>query len=128
MVHYLHYHHQVYSMCLKRKREREREKANFSSFMTVHVFSVIQSCPTLCNCLDSSLSGSSVYGVFQARILEWIAISSSRVSLWPKDQTHVSCIGRQILYHWTTWESLFYETYNLVLKVNHSHINHKTKS
>ena len=50
----------------------------------------------------------SVHGIFQARILEWIAISSSRGSSQPKDQTSiscVSCIGRQILYHCTTREA-----------------------
>ena len=44
-----------------------------------------QSCPTLCNSTDYSLPGSSVLGIFQERILEWVAISSSRVSnlhLW----------------------------------------------
>ena len=42
--------------------------------------SVAQSCPTLCNPIDSSLPGSSVHGVSQARTLEWVAISSSRRS------------------------------------------------
>ena len=61
-----------------------------------------QSSPTLCNPMDYSQPGSSVYGIFQARILEWVAISYSRVSFQPRDQTHifsVSCIDRQILYH-----------------------------
>ena len=61
-----------------------------------------QSCPTLCDPLDCSLPGSSVHGIFQARILEWVAISFSRGSSWPRDQTWVSCvscIGRQVLYH-----------------------------
>ena len=39
---------------------------------------VAQSCPTLCNPVDCSLPGSSVHGIFQARILEWVAISFSR--------------------------------------------------
>ena len=52
--------------------------------------------------MDSSPPGSSVYGISQARILEWAAISFSTGSSWPRDQTHVSCIGRQILYHWAT--------------------------
>ena len=39
-----------------------------------------QLCPTLCNPMDSSLPGSSVHGIFQARILEWVAMPSSRVS------------------------------------------------
>ena len=57
--------------------------------------------------MDCSLSGSSVYGISQARILKWVAISFSRESSQPRDQTHVFCIGRQILYHWATRESLY---------------------
>ena len=49
-------------------------------------FSVAQSCPTLCNPLDCSLPGSSVRGVFQARILEQVTTSYSRGSSGPKDQ------------------------------------------
>ena len=47
-----------------------------------------------------------VCGILQARILEWVAISFSRKSSWPKDGTlvsFVSCIGRQILYYCATW-------------------------
>ena len=44
------------------------------------VFSVTQLCPVLCNPMDCSSPGSSVHGIFQARILEWVAISSSRGS------------------------------------------------
>ena len=54
---------------------------------------VAQSCPTLCNPMDCSLPGSSVHGIFQARILEWVAISFSRGSSQPRDQTPVSCIA-----------------------------------
>ena len=46
-----------------------------------------QSCLTLCNPMDCSPPGSSVHGVFQARILEWVAISYSRESFWPRNQT-----------------------------------------
>ena len=53
--------------------------------------------------MDCSSPGSSVCGIFQARILEWIAISFSRGSSQPRDWTHVSCMGRLILYHWATW-------------------------
>ena len=49
--------------------------------------------------------GSSIHGTFQARILKWVAISSSRGSSSPRDQTHISHIGRQILYHWATREA-----------------------
>ena len=50
--------------------------------------------------------GSSVHGIHQARILEWVAISFSKGSFLPGDQTHVSCIGRQILCHWAGVGSL----------------------
>jgi len=50
----------------------------------------------------------SVHGISQARILEWVAISFSRGSSWPKDQTQVSYSGRQILYRWVTWEVDFW--------------------
>ena len=56
--------------------------------------------------MDYSPPGSSVHDISQARILEWVSISFSRRSSWPRVQTHVSCIGRQILYHWATWEAL----------------------
>ena len=60
--------------------------------------------------MDCSPPGASVHGIFQARILEWVAISSSRGSSRPRDQTWVSCDSRnsrRILYHWATWEALW---------------------
>ena len=57
----------------------------------------------------TSPSGSSVHGIFQARILEWVAISYSRGSSQPRDWTHISCIsciGRWILYRCATWEHI----------------------
>ena len=68
---------------------------------------VAQLCLTLCDCVDCSPPGSSVHGIFQARIVEWVAISFSRGSSPSRDWTCVSCIGRQILYHCATWEALF---------------------
>ena len=59
--------------------------------------------------LDCSPPGSSVHGISQVRILEWVAISFSRGSSWPRDWTwvsYISCIGKQILYHRVTWEAL----------------------
>ena len=53
---------------------------------------VTQSCPALWNPMDCSPPGSSVHGILQAGLLEWIAISFSSQSSWPRDQTHVSCI------------------------------------
>ena len=55
--------------------------------------------------MDCSPLGSSVHGISQARILEWIAISLAKGSSWPRDWTHVSCTGRLVLYHWATKEA-----------------------
>ena len=66
-----------------------------------------QSCPTLCSPMDCSPPGSSVHGIFQARILQRVAISYSRGSSRLRNQNCVSCAsysGRQILYHCATWE------------------------
>ena len=52
-----------------------------------------QCCLTLCHPVVCSLLSFSVHGVFQARILEWVAISSSRGSFLPKDWTHLSCVS-----------------------------------
>ena len=60
---------------------------------------VTQSCLTLCNSMDCTtpphprLPGSSVHGILQARILEWVAIPFSRGSSWPRDQTHISWVS-----------------------------------
>ena len=62
----------------------------------MHACSITQSCPTLCNTMDCSLLGSSIHGIFQARILEWIAISFSRGSAQPRDQTQVSHIAGRL--------------------------------
>ena len=61
-----------------------------------------QACPTLCNPVNCSPPVSSVHGTLQASILEWVAISFSRGFFWPRDLTHVSWIGRWILYCWAT--------------------------
>ena len=60
---------------------------------------IAQSCPTLCDPIDCRLPGSSVHGIFQARILKWVAISFSSRSSWPRDWTWVSCIVGRWLYH-----------------------------
>ena len=72
--------------------------------------SVALSCLTLCDPMYCNPPGFSVYGNSQTRILEWVAISFSRGSSWPRDWTCVSFIGRQVLYHCTnldisTWLS-----------------------
>ena len=71
---------------------------------------VAQSCLTLCDPMDHSPWGSSVHGIFQARILEWVVISFSRGSFWPWDRTRVSCVSyifRRILHHWATGEASY---------------------
>ena len=63
----------------------------------------LQLCPTLCDPMNCSPRGSSVHGILQVRIPEWVAMSSSRASSRPRDWTHISyisCTGRQVLYHW----------------------------
>ena len=75
------------------------------SLFITHACSVTESCPTLCDTMDVSPPGSSVHGLSQARILEWVAISSSSGSFPPRDPTCVSYTGRQILHHWATWEA-----------------------
>ena len=58
--------------------------------------------PTLSDPINCSLPGSSIHGILQARILEWVAVYSSRGPSQPSDQTgisYVSCIGKQVLYH-----------------------------
>ena len=66
---------------------------------------VVKSHSTLCNPIDCSPQGSSVHGIFPARMLEWVALSFTRGSSWPKDRTCISWIGRQILYCWATREA-----------------------
>ena len=65
--------------------------------------------PPLCDPIECNLPGSSINGMFQAKILEWAAISSSRGSFRSRDRNQVSCsscFSSQILYHWATWEAL----------------------
>ena len=66
---------------------------------------VIQLCPTLFNPIDYSPPGSSVHGIFQARILEWVAISFSRESSQPGDRTQVSCTAGRFFTIWATREA-----------------------
>ena len=60
---------------------------------------VAQLCPTLCDPMDCSPPGSSIHGILQARILEWVAIPFSRGSSQPKDLTQVSCISGRYFHH-----------------------------
>ena len=97
----------------------------FWTFISVHfvwqmcVFSIIfevilkaevkldtQSCPTLWDSVDCSSSGSSVHGILQAKILEWVAISFSWGFSWSRDLTHVSSITGRFFINWATRESI----------------------
>ena len=78
----------------------------YMSFVEMYlcVCLVAQSCPILCDPMDCSLPGSSVRGIFQSRILEWVAFSFYRRSSWPRDWTRVSrMVGRRFTI-WATRE------------------------
>ena len=70
---------------------------------------VAQSCLTLCDPMDCSLPGSSVHGIFQARLLEWVAIAFSRRSFWPRNWTRVSDIVSRHFTVWATREVILLE-------------------
>ena len=67
---------------------------------------VAQSCPTLCDPMDSSPPGSSVHGILQARILEWVAIPFFRKSSQPSDLTQAFCTAGRFFTIWATREAL----------------------
>ena len=69
---------------------------------------VTQSCPTLCDPMDCSRPGSSVHEIFQAKILEWVAISFSRGSSQLRDRTRVFCTAGRFFTDWATREALGY--------------------
>ena len=69
---------------------------------------VTPSCPVLCNLMDWSPPGSSVHGILQARILEWVAILFSRWSSWPRDPTWVSCIAGRFFITEPEWSFTLY--------------------
>ena len=66
---------------------------------------VAQLCPTLCDPMDCSLPGSSIHGILQARILDWVAIPFSRGSSWFRDWTQVSCITGRFFTIWASREA-----------------------
>ena len=66
---------------------------------------VAQSYPTLCDLMDYSLSGSSIHGIFQTRILDWVAISFSRGYSWPRNRTQVSSTAGRCFTIWATREA-----------------------
>ena len=70
-----------------------------------------QSCPALCDPMDCSPPGSSAHGILQARILAWVAMSSSRASSRARDWTWVSCIAGTFFTVWATREAQLLTTW-----------------
>ena len=108
MNHLIHETRQVIHMCiliasnfyLKSMNKWNALLHKFSHWC-MHTCVCTQSCLTVCNSTDCSTPGSSVHGIFQAKILEWVAISFFRGSSQPRDRTHnscVSCISWWVLY------------------------------
>ena len=92
--HYIHTHKSI--VIVSRKGDKSCKFCNCYPGMNLYFkycCCLVKSCPTLCNHLDSSPPGSSVHGTVQARILECIAISFSRGSSRPRDQTRASCLA-----------------------------------
>ena len=78
---------------------------NYSVFTNCLVYSVYSVASDSLWCREwYSLPGSPIHGILQARILEWVAISFCRGPSQPRARICISCIDRQILYHWYTWE------------------------
>ena len=75
-------------------------------YMTIRHHLITKSCLTLSNSLDCSPPGSSVHGITQARILEWVIISFSRGSPQLRDRTCVFCVAGGFFNHRATWEAL----------------------
>ena len=92
---------------------------------------VIQSCLTLCDPMDCSLPGSSVHRIFQARVLEWVAVSFSRRSSQPRDWTQVSCIVGRRFTVWATRpgkslikDTEFHSTFIYILRKVHLEVKY----
>ena len=83
----------------------------------------LQPCPTVCDPVDYSLPGSSAHGIIQVRILERVAMSSSRGSSWPRDRTHVSCLLCFLL--WQAGGSLPLVSPGDIHTHTHTHIHEK---
>ena len=81
---------------------------------------VAQLCPTLCNPMDCSPPGSSLHGILQARLLEWVAIAFSRGFSRPRDQTQVSRIVGRYFNLWATREATKERQCQKMLKLLHN--------
>ena len=102
--------HGLYSLLGHKELDSTEWLSLSLTFMITMCAKSLQSCPTLCHPMNCSPPGSSFHGVLQARVLEWVAVPSSRGSSPPRDQTcisYVSCIGRQSCFFATnaTWQT-----------------------
>ena len=85
--------------CKTKAMRKKYFKAHWIKCYCACCAKMLQSCLTLFNLMDCSPPGCSIHGILQARILEWVAISSSKGSSWPRDWTcvsYTSCTGRQV--------------------------------
>ena len=85
--------------------EKVREASKPRDGIEANGVLVTQSYPILCDPMDCSLPGSSVHGILQTRILEWVAIHFSRWSSWPRNWSQVSCIAGTFITIWATREA-----------------------
>ena len=88
-------------MSIDRWVDKENVAQKYNGIFAVQSLSCIQ----LCDPMDYSPSGSSVHGVLQVRLWEWVSISYPRWSSWSRDWTRISCTGRWVLYRWATREA-----------------------
>ena len=97
---------------------------NYNNINYLHawVSEVAQSCLTLCNPINCSLPGSSIHGIFQARVLEWVAISFSRGSSQPRDWTQVSHIACRRFTIWATREAQLFTWHSIKGKTRRTEI------
>ena len=90
---------------------KEHPWPNFCSFILVNLSlynsSLSGNILNVCVCVCVCVCARSVHGIFQARILKWVAISSCRELSRPRDQTWVSCLADGFLIIWATWGSLY---------------------
>ena len=87
-------------------RYPEQKSSSWAALSETVKVLVIQSCLTLCDPMDCSPPSSSVHGISQARILEWVAIPFSGESSQPRDGTRVSCTAGRFFTIWATGEAL----------------------
>ena len=99
------------------KWQKQRPNSRWQGFRSE--CEVAQSCPTLCNPMDCSLPGSSTQGIFQARVLEWVAISFSKGSSQPRDRIQVSRTAGKRFTVWATREATWVLEGSCQLVENH---------